>query len=114
MINDYRTTYNAALYLRLSKEDEINKQSESITNQRDFLTGYVLEQGWNIAGIYIDDGFSGLNYDRPDFKRMLTDIEKNNINLVITKDLSRLGRDYIDTGYYLERYFPQKTCATSP
>jgi len=109
MINDYlTTTYNAALYLRLSKEDEVNKQSESITNQRDFLTGYVLEQGWNIAGIYIDDGYSGLNYDRPDFKRMLTDIEKKNINLVITKDLSRLGRDYIDTGYYLERYFPTK------
>jgi DNA invertase Pin-like site-specific DNA recombinase len=108
MINDYLTTYNAALYLRLSKEDEINKQSESIINQRDFLTGYVLEQGWNIAGIYIDDGYSGLNYDRPDFKRMLTDIEKKNINLVITKDLSRLGRDYIDTGYYLERYFPTK------
>jgi len=108
-MNDYLTTiYNAALYLRLSKEDEINKQSESITNQRDFLTQYVLEQGWNIAGIYIDDGFSGLNYDRPDFKRMLEDIEKKNINLVITKDLSRLGRDYIDTGYYLERYFPTK------
>ncbi|MCL2173098.1 MAG: recombinase family protein [Candidatus Bathyarchaeota archaeon] len=106
MINDYLTTYNAALYLRLSKEDEINKQSESITNQRDFLTKYVLEQGWNIAGVYIDDGYSGLNYDRPDFKRMLADIEKKNINLVITKDLSRLGRDYIDTGYYLERYFP--------
>jgi DNA invertase Pin-like site-specific DNA recombinase len=108
MNNDYLTTYNAALYLRLSKEDEINKQSESIINQRDFLTGYVLEQGWNIAGIYIDDGFSGLNFDRPDFKRMLADIEKKNINLVITKDLSRLGRDYIDTGYYLERYFPTK------
>ncbi|MCL2475710.1 recombinase family protein [Candidatus Bathycorpusculum sp.] len=108
MINDYLTTYNTALYLRLSKEDEVNKQSESIINQRDFLTQYVLEQGWNIAGIYIDDGFSGLNYDRPDFKRMLTDIEKKKINLVITKDLSRLGRDYIDTGYYLERYFPTK------
>jgi DNA invertase Pin-like site-specific DNA recombinase len=106
-MKDY-LTYNAALYLRLSKEDELNKQSESIINQRDFLTGYVLEQGWNIAGVYIDDGYSGLNYDRPDFKRMLMDIEKKNINLVITKDLSRLGRDYIDTGYYLERYFPTK------
>ena len=107
MKNDYQI-YNTALYLRLSKEDETSGQSESINNQRDFLTKYVLEQGWNIAGIYIDDGFSGLNFDRPDFKRMLADIEKKKINLVITKDLSRLGRDYIDTGYYLERYFPTK------
>ena len=106
-MNDYQI-YNTALYLRLSKEDELNGQSESINNQRDFLTKYVLEQGWNIAGVYIDDGYSGLNFDRPDFKRMLADIEEKKINLVITKDLSRLGRDYIDTGYYLERYFPTK------
>jgi len=98
--------YNVALYLRLSKEDELVGQSESIQNQRDFLTRHVLEQGWNIVDVYIDDGFSGLNFDRPDFKRMVTDIENKRINLVITKDLSRLGRDYIDTGYYLERYFP--------
>ncbi|MDR2531602.1 MAG: recombinase family protein [Oscillospiraceae bacterium] len=100
------SVYNAALYLRLSKEDEIAGQSESIQNQQDFLTKFVLEQGWNIVDIYIDDGYSGLNYDRPGFQRMLANIEKKKINLVITKDLSRLGRDYIDTGYYLERYFP--------
>ncbi|MCL1845353.1 MAG: recombinase family protein [Defluviitaleaceae bacterium] len=104
-MNDYQI-YNAALYLRLSKEDELAGQSESIQNQRDFLTKHVLEQGWNIIDIYIDDGFSGLNFDRPDFKRMISDIESKKVNLVITKDLSRLGRDYIDTGYYLERYFP--------
>jgi len=102
---DYQL-YNAALYLRLSKEDELAGQSESIQNQCDFLTKYVVEKGWNIVDVYIDDGFTGLNFNRPDFKRMIADIERKKINLVITKDLSRLGRDYIDTGYYLERYFP--------
>ena len=104
-MNDYHV-YNAALYLRLSREDELSGHSESIQNQRDLLTRYVLDKGWNIVDVYIDDGFSGLNFDRPDFKRMISDIEQGKINLVITKDLSRLGRDYIDTGYYLERYFP--------
>lgn len=100
--------YNAGLYLRLSREDEENGQSMSIKNQQDYLMHYVLEQGWNISEIYIDDGYSGLNFDRPAFKNMIKDIENKKIDLVITKDLSRLGRDYIDTGYYLERYFPQK------
>lgn len=107
--NYYKTMiFSVGIYLRLSKEDEYSGQSESITNQRDFVTSYVLEQGWNIYDVYIDDGFSGLNFDRPSFKRMISDIENKKLNLVITKDLSRLGRDYIDTGYYLERYFPQK------
>lgn len=100
--------YNVGLYLRLSREDEENGQSMSIKNQKDYLVNYVLEKGWNIKKIYIDDGYSGLNFDRPDFKKMIADIENKKINLVITKDLSRLGRDYIDTGYYIERYFPQK------
>ncbi|MDP4180307.1 MAG: recombinase family protein [Bacillota bacterium] len=99
--------YNAALYLRLSREDEGNGQSESINNQRDYLTKYVLERNWNLFGIYIDDGFTGTNFNRPDFKRMIADVESKKINLVITKDLSRLGRDYIETGYYIERYFPE-------
>ncbi len=105
-INDFKV-YNTGIYLRLSKEDEITGQSESISNQKDFITSYVLEQGWNIIEVYIDDGFSGLNFDRPGFKKLISDIENKKINLVITKDLSRLGRDYIDTGYYIERYFPQ-------
>ena len=100
--------YNVGLYLRLSREDEENGQSMSIKNQKDYLMNYILEQGWNIYDVYIDDGYSGLNFDRPAFKNMIKDIEDKKINLVITKDLSRLGRDYIDTGYYIERYFPQK------
>ncbi len=100
--------YNAGLYLRLSREDEENGQSMSIKNQKDYLMSYVLEKGWNIVDIYIDDGFSGLNFDRPAFQNMIKDIEDKKIDLVITKDLSRLGRDYIKTGYYIERYFPIK------
>ena len=67
--------YSVGIYLRLSKEDEIAGQSESISNQRDFITSYVLEQGWNIYDVYIDDGYSGLNFDRPAFKRMISDVE---------------------------------------
>lgn len=100
--------YNVGMYLRLSKEDETAGQSESIENQKKIITNYVLEHNWNIIDIYIDDGFSGLNFKRPAFEKMIKDIEAKKINLVITKDLSRLGRDYIDTGYYLERYFPTK------
>ena len=104
-----KVLYNAALYCRLSREDENgSSQSESIKNQINFLTKHVLEQGWNIVDTYIDDGFSGTNFDRPDFKRMIEHIEAGKVNLVITKDLSRLGRDYIGVGTYLERYFPER------
>ena len=101
--------YNVGLYLRLSREDEEDGQSMSIKNQKDYLMNYVFENGWNIIEIYTDDGYSGLNFNRPAFRKMIKDIEDKRINLVITKDLSRLGRDYIDTGYYIERYFPQKS-----
>ena len=107
--NKDNAVYNVGIYLRLSREDETTGHSESIGNQREFLTNYILENNWNIVDVYIDDGYSGLNFDRPAFKKMIADIENKRIDLVITKDLSRLGRDYIDTGYYLERYFPQKS-----
>lgn len=103
-----RRIYNAALYLRLSREDESIGQSESINNQKDYLTKYVLERNWNLIDVYIDDGYTGTNFNRPDFKRMIADIERKKVNLVITKDLSRLGRDYIETGHYIERYFPER------
>lgn len=99
--------FNTAIYCRLSRDDGNDKQSESIQNQKSFLIGYVIKHGFNLVDIYIDDGFSGTSFDRPDFKRLLFDIENGKINCVITKDLSRLGRDYIMTGHYLERYFPQ-------
>lgn len=101
--------FNAGIYVRLSREDVLREgQSESIKNQTDLLSKFIIENGWNLVDIYADDGFSGSNFDRPSFKRMIGDIEKGIINMVAVKDLSRLGRDYIDTGYYYEKYFPSK------
>ena len=80
----------------------------SIGNQRALLAEYVQKQGWEVVDTYIDDGFSGTNFDRPGFQRMIADIEKGRINLVITKDLSRLGRNYIMCGQYTEIYFPER------
>jgi len=100
--------YNVGIYTRLSREDENVGESESIQNQKDYVTRYVLDKGWNIVETYCDDGYSGTNFNRPDFIRMLGDIESGRINMVITKDSSRLGREYIETGYYMEKYFPSK------
>lgn len=96
------------LYCRLSKEDE-NSESESasIATQRDILTNYVKERGWIIKEIYVDDGYSGTNFNRPRFQDMIKDIEAGKINCVLTKDLSRLGRNYLDCGRYLEIFFPE-------
>lgn len=102
------TKYHAALYIRLSKEDENEGPSESVTNQKSLLTAFVEQHHVLVYDTYIDDGWSGTNFDRPAFQRMIRDIEAKNVNMVITKDLSRLGRDYILTGYYMERYFPEK------
>lgn len=102
------TTYTAGLYLRLSKDDEQAGESVSIGTQRSILLDYCQQQGFEVYRIYADDGYSGLNFNRPDFQNMLEDIEGGNINMVITKDLSRLGRDYIMTGYYSEIYFQMK------
>jgi len=99
--------YNVGIYARISREDD-NNVSESIINQVEFLERIVLENGWNLIDTYKDDGVSGTTFDRTDFNRLISDIEKGKINMVITKDLSRLGRDYIQTGYYLENYFPTK------
>ena len=102
------TYFKVGIYTRLSREDEKDKESESIDTQKKLLTNYIKSQGWTLFKIYVDDGFTGTNFNRPDFKNLINDIELGNVNLVITKDLSRLGRDYIETGYYLEKYFPLK------
>lgn len=100
--------YDVGLYTRLSRDDSnSNLESMSISNQRHFLTTYVTEKGWNLKDVYIDDGYSGTNFDRPGFKRMIQDVKDGKINCIITKDLSRLGRNYIKTGYYTEEYFPE-------
>ena len=103
-----KTDYKVAIYCRLSKDDGKAADSSSIQTQRDMLSRYIREQGWNISGYYIDDGYSGLTFERPEFKRMVADIEDGKINLVITKDLSRLGRNYLETGVFIEVYFPEQ------
>ncbi|MCL1878066.1 MAG: recombinase family protein [Defluviitaleaceae bacterium] len=97
----------AALYIRLSKEDDNGGESESIANQRSLLREYCKKHQIYVYDEYIDDGWSGGNFDRPGFKRMIADIESKHVNTVITKDLSRFGRDYILTGHYMERWFPE-------
>ena len=98
---------SVGLYVRLSREDDNKTEmSESITNQKSLLTQYVKENNLRLVDIYIDDGYSGTNFDRPAFKRMIDDILKGKINMVITKDMSRLGRDYIGTGELIEKFFP--------
>ena len=93
------TMYKAAIYCRLSKDDEQKGDSVSIETQKMMLTKFCREQSIEIFDIYVDDGYSGLNFNRPSFKRLVQDLEDGKFNTVITKDLSRLGRDYIQTGY---------------
>ena len=99
--------YHVALYIRLSKEDENEGPSQSVQNQESLLREFVQQHRLNVYNTYIDDGWSGTSFDRPGFQRMIGDIETKKVNMVITKDLSRLGRDYIMTGHYMERYFPE-------
>lgn len=102
-------TYRAVKYLRLSEQDGDKQESESIENQRDIIDNFISNnEDLKDVGEYIDDGYTGGNFNRPDFKRMIQDIEDGKIDCIITKDLSRFGRDHIDTGYYLERYLPAK------
>ncbi|MEG0322128.1 MAG: recombinase family protein, partial [Oscillospiraceae bacterium] len=100
--------YHVAIYIRLSKEDESEGPSQSVMNQQSLLSEFAQQQRLSVYDTYIDDGFSGTTFDRPGFQRMIADIELKKVNMVITKDLSRLGRDYIMTGHYMERYFPEK------
>lgn len=99
--------YNTALYMRLSRDDGDSGESESIINQRKILYACAAEKGFNVVGEYVDDGWSGTNFNRPGFQQMLNDIEEKGINCIMTKDLSRLGRDHVMTGYYIESFFPE-------
>lgn len=98
--------YNVGIYCRLSRDDNTGNESNSITSQKEILSDYVKRQGWMISNVYVDDGFSGTNFNRPGFKSLINDIENKRINCVVVKDLSRLGRNYLDSGYYIEKYFP--------
>lgn len=95
-----------AIYLRLSKDDEDKRESSSIVSQRRLLLRYASEHSLTVIREYSDDGWSGTTFDRPAFQEMIRDIKRGEINLVMTKDLSRLGRDYIVSGQYTELFFP--------
>lgn len=97
--------YRAALYCRLSSDDAYLGESGSIKTQRALLTQYCKENNIPVYDVYTDDGFSGTNFERPAFKRMLNDLESHRANLVIVKDLSRFGREYAQMGMYIENYF---------
>ena len=100
--------YDVGIYCRLSRDDNNGTaESMSISNQRDMLINYVNERGWNLVDEYVDDGFSGTNFERPDFIRMINDIKNGRINAVVVKDLSRLGRNYIQLGQYTDYFFPE-------
>lgn len=98
----------ACMYLRLSREDGDSSESNSISNQRQIIKSYAKENDIKLSYEYVDDGFSGSNFDRPHFKNMIDDLNKGKFNIIIVKDLSRFGRDYIESGKYLQKIFPEK------
>ena len=97
----------AAAYLRLSRDDGDKQESDSIRNQRELIKEYLSKnKNLQFVGEYVDDGYSGTSFDRPNFTRLMEDIKAGKVNCVIVKDLSRLGRNYIETGRYIEQIFP--------
>ena len=112
MYNTYLTgvDFNVGIYIRLSQEDKDKKyesDSESVINQKELLRNFVKNNNFNLVKEYVDDGYSGTDFERPGFQKMLEDINNKKINCVIVKDLSRLGRDHVMTGYYIETFFPE-------
>ena len=97
-----------ALYCRLSSDDELKGDSNSIIHQKQILQDYALKNSLTPTEVYVDDGFTGTNFDRPDFKRLLSDVENDLVKTIIVKDLSRFGRNYLKVGYYTEILFPSK------
>lgn len=100
--------YNTALYMRLSRDDESFGDSVSIETQRTILRRFASENNLHVVDEYIDDGWSGTNFDRPNFQRMMADVEAGKVNCIASKDLSRFGREHIMMDYYLEFVFPEK------
>lgn len=107
-----QTMFYTAMYLRLSRDDEDKDgttkfESNSIKGQRELIRSFIQEQkDMELFDCYVDDGFSGSNFDRPEFKRMISDVEAGRVNCIIVKDLSRFGRDYIEAGRYIQKTFP--------
>ena len=97
-----------ALYERLSRDDELADESSSITNQKKFLEDYAAQRGFPNIRHFTDDGYTGTNFNRPGFRAMMAEVEAGNVGVVIVKDMSRFGRDYLQVGYYTEMFFPEK------
>ncbi len=101
------SNWNLAAYLRLSKEDNENEESNSITNQKELIEQYIRHKSnLQLVDYYIDDGYSGTSFNRPAFKKLLEDIRDKKVNAIIVKDLSRFGRNHIEVDNYIENIFP--------
>lgn len=103
----YQQSKLTALYTRLSRDDEQDMESNSITNQKKILINFAEQNGFGKYKIYVDDGISGTTFNRPGFLSMIADIEAGIVDTVIVKDMSRFGRDYLKVGYYTEVFFPE-------
>ncbi len=103
-------TYNVGIYCRLSNDDENEGESASIENQKSLLQKYVRDRGWTEISCYVDDGYSGTNFNRPGVQRLLEDAKSGRINIILVKDLSRFGRNYIEIGQYTDYLFPSIGC----
>ena len=96
-----------AIYCRLSRDDEQAGESNSIVNQKAILKKYAKEQGFRNIQFFVDDGFSGANFNRPEWQRMITMVEADQIGVLLAKDMSRIGRNYLEVGFYTEILFPK-------
>ena len=103
-----RTSKITALYERLSRDDDLNGESNSITNQKQYLEDHARRNGFTNIRHFTDDGFSGVNFNRPSFQELIKEVEAGNVATIIVKDMSRLGRNYLQVGFYTEVLFPQK------
>ena len=101
-----QTENNVGIYLRLSQEDMREGDSLSIDNQKLILTKFVQDKGWNLVAEYIDDGYTGTDFSRPGVQRLLGDAQTGKINIIVVKDLSRFGRNYIEVVRYIDYIFP--------
>ena len=104
----FKALRHTALYERLSKDDELKGESNSISNQKKYLEDYARKNGFQNLKHYTDDGFTGTNFNRPGFQEMIADVEACKIDTIIVKDMSRFGRNYLQVGFYTEMVFPQK------
>lgn len=103
-----------ALYERLSRDDELQGDSNSIVNQKRLLEDYAVKNGFENPVHYTDDGYSGANFDRPSWKKLMEDVEAGKVGAVIAKDMSRIGRNYLEVGFYTEVCSLRRRCGSSP